>query len=128
MHIFLVDEDRDELKFFLEAMAGLIPSFKCTYATSSEQAVEMLKYLTPDFIFVDNSVSDSSGLNVLEAAKRNERLKDIPFILYSENIADDIRGEALAMGVVACLERPGSITELTELLRDYLQPVPVGRY
>lgn len=126
MHLFVADEDRDELRFILEAIAALVPDFKCTYATSSVQAVEMLKYLTPDFILVDHNISDQSGLDVLESAKKNDRLKDIPFFVYTDKLNDEIRGEAIALGVVACFEKPDSLTEATAMFKEYFQPVEVS--
>jgi len=123
MHVFFTDDDRDELKIFLEAMAPIMQSFKCTYATEGEQAIEMLKYLTPDLIFVDVNLPGINGLRVLEATKRSDRLRDIPFFVYSVHITDEIRKEAMELGAAGCIQKGDTIQELTDTLREALEPV-----
>jgi len=49
-HILFINEDKNELIFFPDALK-IVPyheGFKCTYASSPGQALEMLKFLVPD--------------------------------------------------------------------------------
>jgi len=39
--------------------------FKCTYAGSTVQAIEMLKFFVPDYIFTDFIIPRMNGLDLL---------------------------------------------------------------
>lgn len=124
MHLFLADDDRDELKIFLEAVvaADVMDNFKCTYATSGEQAIEMIKYLRPHFIFIDLVLPNGNGLDVLAAVKKMEHIKDIPFFIYSDEITEEVRLQAGALGASGCIEKTNLEEELSMIFRGVLQP------
>ena len=49
-HILMIAEDKNELTIFMAALRKVRhgDGFKCTYASDTAQAIEMLKYLVPD--------------------------------------------------------------------------------
>jgi DNA-binding NtrC family response regulator len=69
-HILLIDDDRDELTIFMDALADVPGSFKCTYASSASQGLQMLQYLHPDFIFIDYNLPPTNGLRLLSEIKK----------------------------------------------------------
>lgn len=121
LHVFLADDDQEELEMFLEAIATVNSSFKCTYATNGKQAIEMLRYLVPDFIFVDYNMDKISGLDILTAIKGYENLKHVPSFLYSSHMSQETKQKAFALGAASCIEKSGTIKELSEKLRDAIQ-------
>src|SRR5687767_13934474 len=101
-HILLVDDDKDELKLFMEALADVPGSFKCTYANNATQGLDMLNYLHPDFSFIDYNLPQVNGLDMLAEIKKDRRVNDIPVFLYSTNIARNTRESARALGAAGC--------------------------
>jgi len=120
IHVLLIDEQISEIKMFTSALNNVLNSYKCTPAISAKQAIEMLKYLTPDFIIANLNLPVINGLELLEKIKKTEKLQDIPFILYSTHIDKQTNHKAVKLGAAYCFEKPSSMTELIERLRKIL--------
>jgi CheY-like chemotaxis protein len=128
-HILLIDDDKDEVKIFMDALAQADGhAVKCTYASATEQAMEMLKYLVPDLIFVDFNMPRMTGLAFLAEIKRNESLQDIPVYLYSTTINAETEKNAKLLGAAGCIEKPNSISTLAREIKQILEAGPEVNY
>jgi CheY-like chemotaxis protein len=119
-HVLLVDDDKDELFLFNEALKEVPGSFKCTYASSGTQALEMLKYFQPDFIFIDYNLPVMDGVSILTEIRKDKKISDIPVFLYSSSISKDINSTALFLGATGCIRKPNSIGMMTMVLKSIL--------
>jgi CheY-like chemotaxis protein len=63
-HIFLIDDDINEMKIFVDALKEVTGAFKCTYASNGIHALKMLLYLKPEAIFVDYNMPVMNGLEL----------------------------------------------------------------
>ena len=119
LHILIIDDDKDELTIFLEALKKipLEDGFKCTYANSPEQAFEMLRYLVPDFIFVDQNMPHTDGFYFLRNIRNNENLRETKVFLYSTAITQEDIGRAIALGASDCVKKTNSVNDLTIILK-----------
>jgi CheY-like chemotaxis protein len=124
-HILLVDDDKDELLIFLDALREVPEEdgFKCSYANSAEKALEMLKFLVPDFIFLDFNLPGMNGLQLLSYINTQLDLKHTPVYMYSNKITDAIRQSAKLLGADGCIAKADSI----HALRNELESVLVSR-
>jgi CheY-like chemotaxis protein len=122
-HILLIDDDKDELKLFMEALDNVPGSFKCTYANCASQGLDMLNYLHPDFIFIDYNIPQVNGMEMLTEIKKDRRLADIPVFLYSTSIPKPTREAAMALGAAGCIEKPNTIGMLAVVLRSVVAPL-----
>jgi DNA-binding response OmpR family regulator len=121
-HIMLVDDDKDELTFFLDALKD-VPTddgFKCTYAADASQAAEILGCLEPDFIFVDFNMHGANGLQLLVHLKEKIRSPKSKIFLYSIYLNERIEKDALNLGAAGVVKKQYSIRELTTELRGVL--------
>ncbi|MFP4539613.1 MAG: PleD family two-component system response regulator [Candidatus Paceibacterota bacterium] len=85
------------------------------YADTGAKALEALKETVPDIILLDVLLPDKDGFEVLEIVKNDERLKDVPVIMFSnlsqeENIIKARKMGALDFYVKSNLS-PDQITE-----------------
>jgi CheY-like chemotaxis protein len=117
-HVLLVDDDKDELFLFNEALKEVPGSFKCTYASSGAQALEMLNYIQPDFIFIDYNLPVLDGVAVLDGIKRDKKISDIPVFLYSSSLTKDVNSTAISLGAAGCIRKPNSIGMMTMVLKS----------
>ena len=117
-HVLLVDDDKDELFLFNEALKEVPGSFKCTYASSGAQALEMLNYIQPDFIFVDYNLPVLDGVEVLNGIKKDKKISDIPVFLYSSSLTKDVNSTAMYLGAAGCIRKPNSIGMMTMVLKS----------
>lgn len=118
IHIFLIDDDIDEMKLFVEAMKEVIAGFKCTYASSGSQALKMLLYLRPEVIFIDYNIPPMNGLELAEELKKNKELKDVPLFLYSTHISLNMLQKAHDLGIAQCIEKPCTMTGMIQTLKS----------
>jgi len=122
-HLLLIDDDKDELTIFMDALRE-VPhedGFKCTYASSTRQAIEMLKFLVPDFIFVDFNIPKMNGLEFIAFITGQPQLKKTKLCLYSMNINEEIDKQAKSLGA-CCIKKSGTIEALAKNLSAVLVP------
>lgn len=120
-HIFIIDDDEDELVFFVEAIKALNVPHKCTWAKSGEQALQQLPYLMPDMIFIDFNMPRMNGLECIKAIKEMPCYRSIPIILHSNKMDSDLRYKGLKLGATACVKKQESLHQLIRFLQSFLQ-------
>jgi CheY-like chemotaxis protein len=114
--ILFIDDDTEELEIFLEAINKIPGKFKCTYASSPLQAIEILKYLTPDYIFVDFNLPKMNGLQFLTIIQQQGIHNRVLTYLYSNGLNEELNRMALLSGATGCIEKTNTIGSLvTEL-------------
>jgi len=109
--IFLVDDDPDDRKLFIEAVKDFDETILCVTASSGQDALLYLKDETntlPDFIFLDLRMHGLSGKKCLEEIKKDARLYPVPVIIYttSRDVKESI--ELKKMGAVHFMSKPNS--------------------
>jgi CheY-like chemotaxis protein len=89
-------------------------------AGNGEEAYELACREKPDVIIADYMMPIMDGLELLEKLRKNDRTKDIPFILLTaRNFAiDDVRQQQLQ--VSQCITKPFSPKELLRTVEDIL--------
>jgi CheY-like chemotaxis protein len=85
MYILFIDDDADDKEIFLEAIHDLDPNIHCESAANGAEALEMLMTsdTLPRYIFLDINMPVMDGKSFLEEIKTDDRLKNIPVIIYS---------------------------------------------
>ena len=116
-HLLLIDDDQNELSSFMEALKEINGDFKCTYAGSSEQALEMLRHIQPDFIFLDYDLPQVNGLQVLSVIRNEPALRQTKVYIYTETISEEIDKMARLLGASGCIEKNATVTWLTHLFK-----------
>lgn len=122
MTILYADDDHDDYDILCDALNHLDPSISCHLATNGIEALKILNHSNelPDYIFLDINMPLMNGKTCLFELKRNDRLKDIPVVVYSTTIADEERFELYKLGASSVLEKPNNIQELQFVLAGFL--------
>jgi PleD family two-component response regulator len=97
-YILLIDDDDRELGIFISALRNIKTPFRCYHVRSTEQAMELLNYVKPDFIFIDSNNRQTKDLKCVEQISSMQRLKHVPIILYSTTINEETITRAMALG------------------------------
>jgi len=119
-HILLVDDDRDELNIFVEALNRTGISYKITWAHDGEQAISQLQYLTPDFVFLDLNMPGMDGFDTLRRIVQQSRSASFKIVMYSNGMTQDASTKAMMLGASYCIKKTDTITGLAEILQDIL--------
>jgi two-component system phosphate regulon response regulator PhoB len=86
----------------------------------SVNAVDVIRKESPDLVLMDWMMPEISGLEVCEALKADDRLRDIPiFMLSAKGQEEDIK-RGLESGVAKYLTKPFSPKALLEIVEEEL--------
>jgi len=119
--ILLVDDDRDDIYFFSNALEKLESDIILLTAGDGEDAFERLKEYTPDVILLDLNMPKMNGVTFLKTIKKIKYLKDIPVIIYASalNVFDEER--MIGLGAYAAYRKPEDLEQTLETIRQLLQ-------
>ncbi|MCW3104824.1 MAG: transcriptional regulator [Bacteroidetes bacterium] len=92
INILLADDDLDDRELFTMALDQLPIKTKLTMVNDGEQ---LMSYLYnsghhPDILFLDLSMPRKTGFECLPEIKEQEKIKDIPVVVFSTSYQRDI--------------------------------------
>lgn len=120
--ILLVDDDEEEYYIFKLALELADVNYHCVWANGMEHAVNLVKELRPDFVFIDINMPRYNGINCLQKLKEIESLRQSKFVMYSTYISESDHDQALALGADHCMHKAENVKillkQLTWLFND----------
>ena len=125
--ILLIDDDEDEYWIFKEALKEIDDSSECFYAITANQGLKFLNQGLPDFVFVDVNMPFVNGLEFLDLIQKDDRLKEIPVVLYSTGIDNTIVYAAMNKGAFACIKKQNTIKDLVKKLKTLFAEISLQR-
>lgn len=114
MIILVVDDDIDDLLFFIDALGEIDPRIECITALNGIEALRKLEVLPvrPDYIFLDLNMPKMNGKQCLKHIKNNPHFQSIPVIIYSTSRLQDDMDEVTSLGAAAFLIKPNKFQQL----------------
>jgi DNA-binding NtrC family response regulator len=122
--LLIVDDDADDRMLFMEAVKEVDENFECMIAKDGQQALDLLKndvHSLPDLIFLDISMPRLSGKKCLSEIKKDERLKNIPVIIYTTSKDVKESRELKEMGAFHFISKPSNADEIYYLVSFALE-------
>lgn len=120
-HILLADDDPDDRFFFNHAVRELSIPVELTSVNDGEQ---LIKYLfensdtLPDVLFLDLNMPRKNGSECLTEIKADEKFRQLPVIIYSTSLHEDLANELYEKGAHFYV-RKSELRELRKVL-DYI--------
>ncbi len=86
--VLVIDDDQDDVEIFCEAIQSISSSINCLIAYTGKAALNLLSQIKvlPKIIFMDCNMPSMDGGTCLSIIKKDERLKDIPVVMYSTSL------------------------------------------
>jgi len=119
MNILLADDDIDDCDFFKKALEA-VP--KETHLTIVHDGEQLMNYLSensenlPDILFLDINMPRKNGFECLEEIKQNEKLKDLPVVMYSTTNLPDKISILFQTGANVYVRKPSDFSELVQVI------------
>lgn len=110
--ILAIDDDPVVLSAIVSALKE---SYRVRPVTSGEKALEFLRTRHVDLILVDHQMPYMTGFEVLEILQADPHTCDIPVVLLTSSVDDEIERRALEMGAIDYMQKP--VRPLTLLTR-----------
>ena len=127
-YVMLIDEDPVELEAFMKILKSINDSFRCKYAPTGKQAIEMLQHSTPDYIFIDYELTEIDALQLLSVIRFQSKLKQTKVYLYSDHISDDSSKMARMLGATGCIEKAAEFSNLVHKFKAIFSPELLPSY
>ena len=118
MRILLVDDEREEregISFLIEKFHYPLEIFQ---ASSSKEALEIIKKYRIDILFTDVKMPVMSGLELARIVRETD--KNIKIIIFSAYAEFEYAKQAIEMNALRYLLKPIEIDEFKELMDDVL--------
>jgi len=132
LNILLADDDADDRSFFRNALKEIPIDTNLATVNDGEQLMEYLSKNSkqlPEVLFLDLSMPRKGGFECLTEMKEDEKLKDIPVVMFSTSYTQEFNyeqgmiGVLYKLGVQDYIRKPGTIAELKELILHSLRKV-----
>lgn len=118
MKILLVDDDKFFRAFLIDALESHYQIFE---ADNGEDALTMIRDISPDLVVLDIEMPKVSGIEVCKALKQNPRFQGIPVILVSSHDQKEYVYSGLHAGADDFLAKPVSPSELLARVDAHLK-------
>lgn len=117
----IAEDDVDDQEIFSIAVSELEGLYDCTYALNGIEALDQLTqdHLLPNYIFLDLNMPRMNGIQCLAEIKKQDRLSQIPVIIYSTSSGQNFIDEALHHGAVTFITKPSRISDLVDILNEF---------
>ncbi len=119
-HILLIDEDKHELKSFMQIVNNCHGAFKCTYANTATQALEMLRYLEIDFIFINYHLTHINSLHLVSAIRYESKHENAGIYIYAGEMDNETIKMARLLGASGCIKRSADLQSLVSRFNSIL--------
>ena len=122
-NLLLADDDMDDCMFFKEAL-GELPV--ASVLTTVNDGVELMHLLTtkteflPDVLFLDLNMPRKTGFDCLSEIKLNEKLKNLPVIIFSTSLDHEMVNLLYEKGADYYIRKPGDFSNLKKVIHEAL--------
>jgi CheY-like chemotaxis protein len=124
--VLIADDDPDDIEMFIEALQEIDNNICCVSAGNGYDALQLLNVVNmpkPDVIFLDLNMPKLNGRQCLVKLKQQERLADIPVIIFTTSKLDDDNEEMRRLGAVDFITKPSRFGDLVQLLANLLTSI-----
>lgn len=113
----LVLDDEESLRLLLCDNLEF-EGFETVSAGSGKEAIEIARKDKPALAVIDIGLPDMDGWEVCRRLKEQPETKDLPVVVLSGSVADQIQVLAKNHGVKHCVAKPYDCTQLVGLLKQ----------
>lgn len=129
LQLLLADDDDDDCFLFEEALSEIPVPTHLTTVHNGEQLMQLLAQLTNDLpyiLFLDLNMPRKDGFQCLHEIKQNEKLKNLPVIIFSTSCQDAIADRLYRSGAKHYICKPNNFAQLKNVIHQVLT-LPVGK-
>ena len=113
--ILLIDDDRELTDILSQYLK--IKDFEVSVANGGRDGLNLIQNNEFDVIFLDVSMPDFSGIDVVEALEKAGQLKDKKIVLFTAtSISNEIIKLLKKEGVKTCLKKPAKLAEILQVI------------
>jgi CheY-like chemotaxis protein len=123
LNILLADDDKDDCKFFNDALKELPQSTQLTAVHDGEQLMNYLLENSenlPSVLFLDLNMPRKNGLECLSEIKHNKKLNDLPVVIFTTSYSQDTISMVFKNGAHVYIHKPNDFAKLKLVIQHGL--------
>jgi putative nucleotidyltransferase with HDIG domain len=123
--ILIVDDQAQNVYLLKSLLEG--HGYQVEEATNGVEALEFARITPPDLIISDILMPGMDGFSLCQEWKKDEQLKDIPFVFYTATYTDPKDEElALSLGAARFIIKPVEVEEFVSIVEQVIAEVESG--
>ena len=123
LNLLLADDDIDDRLFFKEALKELPVSTHLATVHDGEQLMHLLlkeTYELPHVLFLDLNMPRKNGFECLSEIKLNKKLKQLPVIIFSTSLDQEVLNLLYKNGAQYYIRKPAKFSQLKQIIEQTL--------
>jgi len=123
LNVLLADDDIDDCRFFKDALETLPISTKLKTVHDGDELMNYLLEQTgplPHVLFLDINMPRKNGFECLAEIKQDERLKDLPVVMFSTSGSQEKINILFKTGADIYVRKPSSFSQLVQVIHHAL--------
>ena len=128
IHILLVEDNPGDVRLTTLALRAMRIPIQVSTTRDGEEALAFMRQDAPygsvdppDLVLLDLNMPKKNGFASLQELKEDERLKDIPVIIYSTSNNDHEKRKCINFGALEYLVKPISVDEGDRMVKRFMQ-------
>ncbi|MBT5060956.1 MAG: response regulator [Verrucomicrobia bacterium] len=113
--LLIADDEPDMLTFLRAQLEG---HYEILEAQDGQEAVQKAKQFLPDIILTDMMMPEKDGLQICQELQATTSTENIPIVLLTARVDEDIKLSALKAGASDFLTKPFSLAEIHVRLKN----------
>jgi len=122
--ILIGEDDIDDKEILEEIFSSMDSLIKLTFISDGQKLVSFLENATPEnlpgLIILDYNMPHLNGAEILRSIQQNEKVKNIPKIIWSTANADGFKNICLQLGACEYLVKPSRFKDLESMIKQML--------
>ena len=119
MKTILIADDHDHLRLLVSKTLGG-PDYRIIEARDGDEAYALAMTESPDVLILDWMMPGKTGIQVVEALRKDPGFRDVPVIMLTARAQNADRNRAVTLGVHSYLVKPFSPIELMDTVEKIL--------
>ena len=124
LHLLLSDDDLDDCTFFKEAVAESPVKAKITTVNDGVELMELLlkkDQTLPHALYLDLNLPRKNGFDCLTEIKQNEKLRQIPVIIFSTSFDTEVVNLLYERGANYYIRKPADFSHLKKVISKSIE-------
>ncbi|MEA3545479.1 MAG: response regulator [Thermodesulfobacteriota bacterium] len=119
--LLFVDDEPALLTSIKRLLHGVSDNWEIHFATSVEQALDIINRIVIDIIITDMNMPAKTGFDLLMMLREQKQTRDLPVLIMTGNTETELKTEALELGATDLLMKPISKAHLLSRIRNMLK-------
>jgi CheY-like chemotaxis protein len=121
--VLVVDDEPDLVRLYMRILSDIRPKFRLMRASTGQQALDLMREYHPDVVFLDLTLPEKDGYQVLQEKKVDPEICDIKVIIVS---ARDPSNEAIVTHRLMVSRSNGfsaqNLLDFSKIISQFLSP------